>query len=131
VLLEVLRRFEGPDGYYVAPNVPKKKASNAAVRCELAGERVLALVDCTVFGSAKNCLVFGSRAIHYRNDAKAPVAGGRIDYADLPSRSVALAGEHDLALGGADVVEMSGAATPRERVAELLHALQHLVARPR
>src|SRR5207244_2477235 len=49
-------------GYYVSPNIPARKLSGATKGCSVpADEKVLALVDCTVFGSAGDALVFGQR----------------------------------------------------------------------
>jgi hypothetical protein len=43
---------------YLAPEIPPNKLTNACTITNTPPERGLALIDCTVFGSAKNCLLF-------------------------------------------------------------------------
>jgi hypothetical protein len=51
---------------YLAPSIPPKKLANATTKaCVPADEKVLGLIDCTIFGSASACLVFGSRGFYY------------------------------------------------------------------
>jgi tetratricopeptide (TPR) repeat protein len=45
--------------YYTAPNIPARKLANARDSCALKPDDiVLALINCTFFGSAKNCILF-------------------------------------------------------------------------
>ena len=56
---------------YVTPEIPKKKLNNVikAYKCEMFYESILAIYDDTVFGSAKDGLMFtGEKMIH--NDGK-------------------------------------------------------------
>ena len=53
-----LATFESSD-VYIAPDIPPKKLSNAISKTKVsAEEEVIGLIDCTVFGSAKDCLLF-------------------------------------------------------------------------
>jgi len=54
---------------YVAPDIPEKKLNNAikAFKCEDFYESILAIYDDTLFGSAKEGLVFtGEKMIHHK-----------------------------------------------------------------
>jgi serine/threonine protein kinase len=69
-LLHILHEFNSPgDGIYILEGIPDKKLANARRICELPrDEEVLLLVDHTVFGSARNCLLVTAGGIYYRND---------------------------------------------------------------
>jgi hypothetical protein len=53
---------------HLAPDIPAKKLGNARASCSMPkGERAVALVDCTLFGTAKDAWVFGEQALYYHN----------------------------------------------------------------
>jgi hypothetical protein len=61
---QILKAYESE--LYLAPSIPPKKLANATTKaCVPADEKVLGLIDCTIFGSASSCLVFGSRGFYY------------------------------------------------------------------
>jgi hypothetical protein len=61
---QILQAYESE--LYLAPSIPPKKLANATTNaCVPADEKVLGLIDCTIFGSASACLVFGSRGFYY------------------------------------------------------------------
>lgn len=57
------------DGYYVDGTIPNKKLDNARAHFPIPdGERIVALVDTTVFGSSKTGLAICEGGIYWRND---------------------------------------------------------------
>ncbi|MDW3177082.1 MAG: hypothetical protein R8J94_06840 [Acidimicrobiia bacterium] len=65
--VEILRAQPETHSFYVSPNVSKKRERNARAATAMpAWEEVVALVDCTVFGSAKDALVFGREGLYYK-----------------------------------------------------------------
>lgn len=63
-----LKKLSSSD-FYVMPNIPPAKLRNAIDNYPVpADEQVLALVDATVFGSAKNGMVFGHTGVYWKND---------------------------------------------------------------
>jgi hypothetical protein len=55
-------------GLFITPDIPPKKLSTARESCNIAPDyEALALVDATVFGSAKNCLVVTTGGVYTRN----------------------------------------------------------------
>jgi hypothetical protein len=67
-ILRELRKFHSSD-FFVAADIAPAKLRNAIEHYPVhAGETVLALVDATVFGSAKNGMAFGHRGIYWKND---------------------------------------------------------------
>lgn len=130
-ILEVLRRFQPQDGLHVHPKIPERKLKNALERCRVHPmETVLALIDCTVFGSAKNCVLITSGGLYYSNDATARVPGGALPFFELARRTITPSGEFDIDIGHEDALETSGSPMERERISELLEALSTLFTTP-
>lgn len=126
-ILEVLKRFQPQDGMHVHPKIPERKLKNALERCRVHPmETILSLIDCTVFGSAKNCILITSGGLYYSNDAAARVPGGALPFFELARRSITPSGEFDIDLGRDDSLETSGSPMARERIVELLLALAAL-----
>jgi hypothetical protein len=66
-LQSLLEELAG-DGVHVAPHIPERKVRNAREAMRIPPEEsVLALVDTTVFGSAKEGMVVATRGIYWRN----------------------------------------------------------------
>lgn len=58
--------------YYVAPDIPAHKLANASGLIGPDAGEVLVLLDCTVFGSAKNYSLLTTKGWHHRNPGSAP-----------------------------------------------------------
>ena len=66
-LIEVLAPFRRPD-FLVAPAIPLPKLTRARQTAQVPGDaRVVALVDCTVFGSAADAIVFTLTRIYHHH----------------------------------------------------------------
>ena len=66
-LLVACRRYAGT-GYFVREAIPSKKASNARKTLGIPHTvSLMALVDCTLFGSAKDAIAFTSAGIYAKN----------------------------------------------------------------
>jgi hypothetical protein len=71
---QILKAYESK--LYLAPSIPPKKLANATMKaCVPADEKVLGLIDCTIFGSASDCLVFGSRGFYYSDGGNSNPGG--------------------------------------------------------
>ena len=82
----ILAQSNGKPGVFLAPDIPDKKLSNAKAVCFVPpGALILGLIDCTVFGSAKECLLFSDKGMHYRFGKEHL---GYIPYADFAHRKV-------------------------------------------
>jgi hypothetical protein len=69
---------------YLAGSIPEKKLANArATTAADPSEDIVALLDCTVFGSAKDAVLFGSRNIYYFSSVAASDKPGRLAYHEL------------------------------------------------
>lgn len=126
-ILETLKGFQPQAGLHVHPRVPEMKLKNALERCRVHPmETVMAMIDCTVFGSAKNAMVFTNGGIYYSNDVMASVPGGSIPYYELSRRDLGLSGDFEVSLGKDDFLETSGSPMDREHILTLLQAIQKL-----
>ncbi len=127
-LLDLLRNFLPQEGYFVAPEIPEKKLRNARERCQIpSSDRVLALVDCTVFGSAKNCLAFAASGAYFHNDPTNDPRKGHIPYAEFAKRLFGEGGFKTVGLGAGQQLDVSGASCPGPKVLSLLQAVQRVV----
>ena len=116
---------------YPGPEIPEKKTGNARRACRIpADEPLLALIDCTVFGSARHCLAFTARGIYASNGAAA-VTPGRvaIRYAEFAGRSFGDGGYQEVHLGANQHLAVSGCAVPKAEIIALLRSLQKTFAR--
>jgi hypothetical protein len=120
IVAELLRTLDLP-GTHVGPDIPPSKLANARASCGITEDtRVVGLIDITVFGSAKDCMLFGVDRVWYRS--KIASSSGSILYTDLASISWKQEG-----IGG-DIRSSSGlvlfvGAAPRSKVIELFRRL--------
>jgi hypothetical protein len=128
-LTKVLQSFAPQDGLYLLPDIPPKKLRNALSKCDPpTTEQILGLVDCTVFGSAKNCLLFGAEAVYFHNDWSGKTSGrGMISYAEFARRIFASGGFQELSLGHDQYLNISGCGLSRESLIRILDAVKQLV----
>lgn len=102
-------------------DIPAKKLANARQSCGVPdGEVIRALVDCTVFGSAKKALLFGDAAIYFSS----AVGTGRIEYGELPGLNIGIAGIRQLHIGDVHSVDASGCQVPPDKLVELVRRVQ-------
>jgi serine/threonine protein kinase len=131
LLLPVLRGFLPQDDLHVAPDIPEKKLANARKACEIPeAERILALVDATVFGSAKNCLAFGTEGLYFHNDWSSRTAGaGTVPYGEFAERIFARESWAEVGLGQGQFFNRSGSQVTSQKVVEILLAIRNSLAR--
>eukprot|EP00184_Porphyridium_aerugineum_P006450 CAMPEP_0184694440 /NCGR_PEP_ID=MMETSP0313-20130426/2398_1 /TAXON_ID=2792 /ORGANISM="Porphyridium aerugineum, Strain SAG 1380-2" /LENGTH=445 /DNA_ID=CAMNT_0027152735 /DNA_START=12 /DNA_END=1349 /DNA_ORIENTATION=- len=126
-LLESLKSFQGSLGLYVYPNIPKAKLSNASTSCQVQqGDTILAVLDCTILGSAKNCLVVGVQGIYIHNDwwARQP---GRffVPYDELNDLDVSSTA-FEIVIGKTYSVAVSGCPMPKREIVTLLRSVKNI-----
>jgi len=125
LLHEVLRPFGQLASVYMLPNIPDKKLRNARKFCEVPDEEdVLALIDCTVFGSASDALLFGSRHLFFRNFIAQNGRPGRLTYEALMTISMQRAGDSELLFGENLVANLSGSGLSAADLMTVIRDLQ-------
>ena len=129
-IVAALRSFLPQSDLHVTPDIPKKKVANAWVSCNIpADERILGLIDCTAFGSAKNALVFGRRAAYFHNDRTASCRSGCIPYDDLVKRTFSPSGTKQVSLGfGDQAIDASGCSCSPAVIATILREVSRAIS---
>lgn len=110
---------------YLSPNIPEKKLRNARKFCEVPDEEdVLALVDCTVFGSASDALLFGAKHVFFRNFIAQNGRPGRLPYGTLAKMSLQRGNEGELLFTEGQIVNVSGSGLSVNDLMALIRELQ-------
>ena len=66
-LFLILQKYNAAS-YFVAPNISAEKLQNAKESCEVVKEdEILALIDMTVSGKAKHCILISSSGVYIHN----------------------------------------------------------------
>ncbi|TVL44067.1 hypothetical protein AYI98_17995 [Shewanella algae] len=123
-VLEILQNFHS-DGLFVAPNIPSKKAKNASACYGMSSSvDIYAIVDSTVFGSAKNGLAFTSEGLFWKNDWTTTSAKNHMSWEELinTSQEHAVDGS-DLLLGQGCAFGMAGSGMKPAVLLKLLEKL--------
>jgi hypothetical protein len=125
-VVSLLRSFLPQRDFYVGPDIPPKKLENAKVSYGVPpGIRILGLINCTVFGSAKNGLAFCRDALYYHNGWASKSSGsGSVRYIDLVPEKV---DANEVQLAPKQFLNMSGSSCSKDKAAEMLRALNRLV----
>ncbi|MBO2672073.1 hypothetical protein [Shewanella algae] len=123
-VLEILQNFHS-DGLFVAPNIPSKKAKNASACYGMSSSvDIYAIVDSTVFGSAKNGLAFTSEGLFWKNDWTTTSAKNHMSWEELVNTSQEHAVDgSDLLLGQGCAFGMAGSGMKPAVLLKLLEKL--------
>lgn len=82
---ELIRQLRYLDGVLVAPAIPQKKVNNALAKNSYIGnDPIIGLIDCTVFGSAKDHIMFTAGGMFWNHPSSSPT-NGSITYTDFVS----------------------------------------------
>ena len=131
-IVGALQRYGNEVGFYIAPGIPKLKANNAKNSCAVpADDDILGLVDCTIFGSASDALVFGRRAFYYHNGGGNVPDPGLVPYDEFPSISFGTAWLNCITLGGDRYCNKAGSKVTRDKIIAVLNAIKAIWKRAR
>ena len=123
-VLEILSRHASGSDFHVSPGIPPAKLANAAASCEIPkDERMLALIDCTIFGSAKNCLAFCTRGIYFHNGLASPVRGF-IPYEEFPQREFKAHLISEITFGNHQDLDVSGSGVSKHQFVAVLQEIR-------
>ena len=129
-LKRILQFRRGKDGFYLKGSISQKKLKNALNKCDVpSDETILALIDLTVFGSAKNCLVFGEKGIYFHNDATGKTPGAfSVDYLEFRDGSFDKGGFQELYMGSDIYLNISGAKHGiKNEILDILNEIKKMV----
>lgn len=124
---DVLKRFASKTNkLYLDPDIPAKKLRNGRRACEVPeSEHVLGLLDLTVWGSAKDSLLFGRKGVYYHYLATKI----QVPYTEFPTRVFEDEGNNYVSVGKGQTLRviLSGFSDNSAGVTELLNALKELM----
>ncbi|WP_310461280.1 hypothetical protein [Sphaerotilus sp.] len=120
-ILSLLQAFRSDD-FYVGSQIPDKKMNNAMANYPIPrNEEILALIDATVFGSAKQGMAIGSSGIYWNNDWATESHKKSLSWEDLASGADSIAAKGmNLYLAPGCLFGMSGSSVKPAVLAELL-----------
>lgn len=112
-------------------HIPAKKLKTARLAAGVpSGEKVYLLLDNTVFGSAKNCLLIGERGVYVRNDWSATKSGAYfVGWEEFAETGLRRRGR-EIFVGRDVLVDVSGGLSSK-RVLTILQAVQGVVIKLR
>ncbi len=127
-ILAVLGNALPQDDLHVGSKIPTKKLANAGASCALPEEEeALGLIDCTVMGSCKNCMVFGLEGVYYHNGWTSKDQGAKeIPYADFPVRLFMPAGV-EVYLDQGQYLDLSGSQVSVKTLIGILDGIKQRV----
>lgn len=128
----ILKKYSTKNWPLYMDNIPPKKLRNALNACNrrVSEEDVMALLDTTVFGSAKNCVIFTNEGLFYREDWNTEDVGGRGPhfklYSEIDPEFVfgGIFATRGVKLGGGSVITTGGIGLPStELLFEVLQSI--------
>lgn len=130
-VLGVLQNFHS-EGLYVAPDIPHKKADNAAASYGMpSSAKVFAIVDSTVFGSAKNGLAFTSHGLYWKNDWTTTSAKTHMPWEEFKATHQGRATKgSELFLGNGCAFGMAGSSMKPKALLQLMEKLAEQLHEP-
>jgi len=90
-------------------------------------ERVLGLIDCTVSGSATDCLIFARRGLYYYNMGASNPNPGFPPYGEFAECPFAPSWLNCIDLGKDRYCNRAGASVGRDKIIEMLTAIKQAV----
>ncbi len=107
LIQQSLSQFQGSSDVHFAEAIPKDKLENARRSCSVPDEEVIAvLIDCTFWGSAKDAVLFGTRAVYYHNT---DAVEGFLPYSEMTNRTFSVGpGPAMVSLGDGDALSING-----------------------
>lgn len=123
-LIDICADFSGTD-YFVDELIPGKKLNNARDFFPIPGKtKVIALIDCTVFGSNKTGLAICGDGIYWRNDWSTETLNNYLAWDEFKSVVIKREGRYCIELGTGNILSLSGSAFSQTVTVNLLQAIQ-------
>ena len=127
-LIEVLKKNQTGNKFFFAPDIPGKKMKGAKKALNIPDtEEILCIIDNTVFGSAKEGIVFTRTTMYSRATMEQPQ---QIKYKDFHTFSFQEQGKYDVIARSSDgrefTIGVAAAEIKPAEFAELLHRVRRL-----
>lgn len=124
---KIISPYSSDDFYKAEKSIPQKKLEAAILNYPVPRqETILALVDATLFGSAKNGLVIGLQGIYWKNDWTTETTKNFLSWDEMVESSKSISTTlltSDVVFGNGCVFNMSSSQMKTKTLAELLNKL--------
>jgi len=115
------------NGYYLTPSIPPSKLENARAAYQIpASSTMLALIDCTVFGSAKEGISVCDDGLYWRSGSSSP---SQISWNDFSQAQISNKGLWEVSLAPFGQMSLAGSGCGRAWASGFLGELQTVVRR--
>lgn len=123
---QICAQYSGP-GYHVEDSIPDKKLKTAKECFPIpSAEKVIALVDGTVLGTAKNGLIIGRKGIYW-NNWQVPTQKTSLTWEQFSRVKIQRQGKFEIQLGEGNIFDMAGAAFDKYEMCKLLRNIQEIL----
>ncbi len=127
---ELVRQLRYLEHFHVAPGIPSKKLNNALMKNGYTGQDpIIGLLDCTIFGTAKDHVMFTSTGVYFNNPLATPKSGGLL-YSDFHRCHFSKTGgflANSIDTGVGTILTTTGSSLSRNQMIELLNTIKSLV----
>jgi hypothetical protein len=125
----VLESYLPEPDLHFAPNIPDRKLRNALERTKdvrAANDTVVALLDTTVLGSAKESLIFGLRGIYYRTSwtRSKGLRVNFIPYEKLAVTPISLVDRYEVSIGPDQGFTVAGSSIEAVKLRDILNSVR-------
>jgi hypothetical protein len=124
----ILKTHAGQTDLFLRGSIPSKREASARTACGLkSDEPLFALVDCTIFGSAKHCLLFTPNGIYVHSSSMPRgVSHIMVPYAEFSTRQFAVVpGTKQVDLGNNQVLDAENSAVPVSTLIAILWQIKN------
>jgi transitional endoplasmic reticulum ATPase len=116
-----LQPFKNLPDFHLGDEIPAQKLANGLEAAYVPGdETISALTDCTFFGSAKDCVLFGERAIYYNNGS----VNNFLPYSEFPDTVFFSKSNSEVSCDNAGFITLDGSSFTSDRLTEVLNLIK-------
>ena len=126
---ELIRQLRYTSGVLVAPEIQQKKVFNAISKNSYSGtDPIIGLIDCTVFGSAKENIMFTTSGIYWNHASSIPNSGS-LAYASFGTcffKSAGIFAPFSISTGMGQTINTNGSSVTKKDLIQLLSNIKNL-----
>lgn len=142
-LINLLKKTRGEAtslwrNFYIYPDIPSTLCMRETEKCPAAENQqgeILGIIDLTVWGTKKYCLVFGKHALYYHNPRFSHQPGmGTLLYPDIKTALFVPFGKFDIEIQNAEntslfinIAVLSNSPDKKKRLLDLLNGVSQLI----
>lgn len=128
-LFDICNQYKN-DSWYVGKAIPGKKLRNVMKEFPIPpNEKMIAVVDCTIFGSCKLGLAICSGGLYVNNDWSIDKKKGYLSWDEFTQANIRAAGKYNVEITPVFILGMSGSVLKPDELVKILEHLQDYIER--